>query len=275
MARYHGVLDIWRDNTYYRAVRVDGTTPALFRASQPAPDAPLTVETLAGPDATPTAVRILCADVNLAPFYAVARADERLWAVVGPLYGVHHLQAETVFEALCLVVIEQQISLAAALRAQRALAEWSGLFVEHHGDRYPLFPTPEQLAAADPADLHAVLKITHRRVGVLQHVASQIVSNNLNLEALRSHPAADTYKTLMAIKGVGHWTAAWTLIRGLSQYNYAAHNDVALRDAVAYYFFDSDERISADAVAKVFTDYGNHAGLAAFYTLMAWAVAHY
>jgi DNA-3-methyladenine glycosylase II len=274
MARYHGVLDHWRDNAYYRAVRVGGG-PALFRATQPNIDAPLTLETLTGPDTTAIASRMLCVDVDFAPFYAIARADNRLWPVVAPLYGAHHLQAETVFEALCLVIIEQQISLAAALRAQRALADWGGLSVTHNGEHYPLFPTPDQLAAADPTDLHAVLKITHRRVAVIQHVAVQVTSGALDLESLRTASDADAYAALMAIKGVGHWTAAWTLIRGLSRYRYAAHNDVALRDAVAHYFYDSEERVPAETVAETFAAYDEHAGLAAFYTLLAWAVAHY
>lgn len=274
MARYHGVLDVWEGNAYTRAVRVAGT-PALFRATQPVPAGPLSVQTLAGPDTTAIAARILCRDVDFAPFYALARADERLWRVVGPLAGVHHLQAETVFEALCLVIIEQQISLAAALRAQRALADWGGLGIDYDGGRYPLFPTPDQLAAADPATLHAVLKITHRRVAVLQTVAAAVASGALDLEGLRGLPDADAYAALVALSGVGHWTAAWTLIRGLSRYRYAAHNDVALRDAVAHYFYDSAERVSADAVAATFAAYGEHAGLAAFYTLLAWAVAHY
>jgi 3-methyladenine DNA glycosylase/8-oxoguanine DNA glycosylase len=278
MARYHGVLDLYHPAGYYlRALASDGV-PALFRADQPAPDAPLTLTFLAGnptPATQQTAARILATHDDFTAFYALARTDDRLWRIVRPLYGLHHLQSETVFEALVLVIIEQQISLTAALRAQRALVSWGGRGVAYQTDHYPIFPSPAQIATTDPATLHTQLKITRRRVAVIHAVAQAIIGGQLDLEGLRKAPVADAYARLMAIKGVGHWTAAWTLIRGMGHYPYAAHNDVALRDAVAHYFYDTDQRVSAATVANVFSAYGPHAGLAAFYTLMRWAVERY
>ncbi|MEO0564858.1 MAG: hypothetical protein AAF125_22315, partial [Chloroflexota bacterium] len=252
--------------------------PVLMRVTQAVVDAPVVHTFVVGEasaDAERVAARVLGADDDFSPFYTVARADDRLWSVVEPLYGLHHFGAETVFEALSQVIIEQQISLAAALKAQRALAEWGGGRVEYDGHTHYTFPHPERIAEADPMVLHSILKITHRRVETMQRVARDVVCGALDLEALREVDAPTAYKALMAIKGVGHWTAAWTLIRGLGRYDYAAHNDVALRDAVAHYFYDTDERVSADTVAQLFAGYAPYSGLAAFYTLMAWAVARY
>jgi DNA-3-methyladenine glycosylase II len=194
---------------------------------------------------------------------------------VEPLYGVRHFQSESVFEALMTVIIEQQISLRAALRAQRALAEWGGGRIQHGGNTYYTFPTPQQVASATHDDLHAILKITHRRVDVMQQIARGVVSGQLDLEGMRGQPVITVYEQLTAIKWVGHWTAAWTLIRGLNNYDYVGHNDVALRSAAAWYFYDTDDRVSADEVTDTFAAYAPYSGIAAFYTLMCWAVDRY
>jgi 3-methyladenine DNA glycosylase/8-oxoguanine DNA glycosylase len=277
MARYHGVLETHRADGYYRAVAPAGDA-SLFRATQDRPDAPVIVEIIAGPD-TPAvharAAHVLGVSDDFSGFYAMAEGDERLWPVVESLYGLHHFASETVFEALAQVLIEQQISLSAALKAQRTLAEWGGRFIDHEGERYYRFPHVQQIAEANAETLFSLLKITRRRVAYLQAIARDIAAGRLDLEALRGVPAEEAYASLTALKGIGHWTAAWTLIRGLGVYAYAGHNDVALRDAVAHYFFDSDERVSAATVDAVFAEYAPYSGLAAFYTLMAWAVAHY
>lgn len=278
MSRYHGVLDTVYEGRYLRAVRTPGG-PALFAITQ-ADAHTLTLTHLAGPPAELAAVRpvlrhICAADSDLSRFYAVARADARLWRVVEPLRGLRHLHSETVFEALMLVIIEQQISLAAALRAQAALVTWNGEAVIHDGQVHAIFPTPGHIADADPLELHGLLKITHQRIARMQQIARNVVSGALDLEGVRGLPAGAAYAQLMAIKGVGHWTAAWTLIRGAGVYAYAGHNDVALRDAVGSYFLGTDTRAPVDVTAETFAQYGPDAGLAAFYTLMAWAVAHY
>ncbi len=279
--RYHGVLDIYDGTHYLRAVRLNNQT-ALIRAAQTGtPEhAQLDIDLLAGeshddPMLLAHVRCILAVDYPVAPFYAFAQEHPRLLHVLEPLVGLRHFQAETLFEAVMMVVIEQQISLKGALRAQRALAEWGGAHIQHAGTDYYTFPSAAHIATADHDTLHGILKITHRRVDLMQRIASAVVGGELPLEALRDAPCADAYERLMAIKGVGHWTAAWSLIRGAGCYDYVGHNDVALRDAVAYYYFDSEERVPAAQVAATFAAFAPYSGIAAFYTLMRWAVDRY
>jgi len=281
LSQYHGVLDVYRDGAYYRALRVNGRTVLVRVTQHGPPDVPnLHIERLCGetvPHNTLLAHTrgVLAAHVDVVPFFAFAQRKPRLWSVVEPLYGVRHFQSETVFEALMIVIIEQQISLYAALRAQRAIAEWGGESVAYEGVRYYTFPLPGVIADANATELHSILKITHRRVAVMQQVAQQIVNSELDLEGLRGGDEAEAYRRLIAIKGIGHWTAVWTLLRSMSHYERVAHNDVALRSAVAYYFHDSENRISADAVVETLNDYTPYAGEAAFYSLLRWAMDRY
>lgn len=171
-------------------------------------------------------------------------------------------------------IIEQQIAWVAAQRAQRWLVEWGGHHAVYNGRTHYAFPTPKQIAAAEIEDL-TPLKITFRRMGVMIGVARQIVSGNLQLENLRDLPAEVGYKHLVDLKGIGHWTAAWTLQRAQGPHNYIGHNDVALQAAVNHYFYGSVGRIPGEQVIHTFERYGEFAGLAAHYTILRWVLDRY
>lgn len=281
LARYHCVLDIDHEDGYTRALQpVSGVPPVLIRATQPAPSAPITLTQLTpspadGDRLWQQAAHVLALDQDFSAFYQQAATHPKLAPVVAPLIGLTHFRSETVFEALMIVIIEQQISLYAALRAHRALAVWGDQSVVHDGDTYYTFPTPAQIAHADPLELHAVLKITHRRIAIMQGIARELLDGSLPLENLCGQSAPAAYGQLVAIKGIGHWTAAWTLIRACGKYDSIASNDVALRAAVAHYIYDQAGKVSADAVDDAFAPFASYAGLAAYYTLMRWAQAHY
>jgi len=186
------------------------------------------------------------------------------------LYGLHSLQADSLFEALALTIIEQQIALRMAQTAERWLLVWGGESITYEGEVYYAFPHPEQIAAAAVADL-TPLKITFMRMQRLIDLARVAES----LEALRDQPAEIAYAGLIGFKGVGHWTVAWTLVRAQGQYPYVGVSDVALRAAVNAYYFGLPGRADVPLVDQTFAQYGEFAGIAAYYTLARWAFARY
>ncbi len=211
---------------------------------------------------------------DLKPFYAYARTIPALWATVEPLYGLHTLQADSVFEGLALTIIEQQIALRMAQTAERWLLAWADELISYDGTVYYAFPRPAQIAAATLADL-TPLKITFARMQRLIDVAQAIVAGDLDLEALRDQPVEQVYAALVALKGVGHWTAAWTITRALGVYGYVGAADVALRAAVNHYYYGVTGRADRALVDQTFAAHGSFDGIAAFYTLMRWAGDRY
>ncbi len=211
---------------------------------------------------------------DLTPFYAYARTVPALWATVEPLYGLHTLQADSVFEGLALTIIEQQIALRMAQTAERWLLAWADESITYEGATYYAFPRPAQIAAATVADL-TPLKITFARMQRLIDVARAITAGELDLEALRDQPVESVYEALMALKGVGHWTAAWTITRALGVYGYVGAADVALRAAVNHYYYGATGRAERALVDQTFAAHGSFDGTAAFYTLMRWATERY
>lgn len=279
VAHYSSLLGHWHAGGFRRAFRAgDGLALVELRDTGTA-DAPAVeaVVLAAVGNVEPAALRekvsaMLNVNLDLAAFTAFARQDAKLWPVVAPIEGLGLFATESVFEALVLTIIEQQISLTAAQRAERWLIGWGGEGVAYDGTWYPVFPSAEKIAAATVEDLTPT-KITFRRMQLIIDMARLDMADSF--DRLRALPLDDAYRALMALRGIGHWTAAWTLARSMGHVLYVGSADVALRAAVNAYYFGQAGRCERDTTDSFFAGYGEYAGLASFYTLMRWALEKY
>lgn len=207
---------------------------------------------------------------SLAPFYRFAQQHPALAETCALLHGLRLLRFTSVFEALLVTMIEQQIALRAAQRAERWLAATYGSRLIVDGAAFDVLPTPERLAALTLEQLRP-LRITFVRMRRLLEIARMQAEGVLDLEALVHLPPAQMYAALRALNGVGHWTAAWTMIRAAGHFVYFGRADVALRAAVNHYLHGQRGRMDAAAMDALFAGYGDFAGLAAFVFILRWA----
>lgn len=277
----HPSVEIVRDGAYWRALSVGNGIALLKVTDQGSPNAPaLAVHMMAQTGVIDrqqvihSLRHILHVEAERRDFIRVAQQREPLWEVVKPLVGMPEWRTATAFEALVKTIIEQQIAWVVALRAQKWLTEWAGERIDHNGSSFYAFPAPERIAAASINDLKP-LKITFKRMALLIDVAGQVASGSLNLESLNSLPPDEAYKRLLAIKGIGHWTAVVTLERAFGHKNWVAYNDVVLQAATNRYFHGGVGRLSPDQVVSTFAPYGAFAGLAAHYTMLRWVLDVY
>jgi len=218
--------------------------------------------------------QVLGLELDLSAFYAFAQADNRLWNIIQPLYGMPVFRTETVFEALVTLIIEQHIAWVNAVKSQMVLLQWNNDCIRFGDTIVYAFPTPHQLAVAEAESLKP-LKITNKRIDFIIRIAQDNIAGVLNLEEIRNMPIEDAYQTLMAIKGVGHWTASNVLSRALGRFPFVTQNDVALQAAVNHYFYSDVGKKSAGQVSDTFAPYGEFAGLAADFTLLRWVLDRY
>ena len=218
--------------------------------------------------------RILGLDRDLSAFNAIARRDARLWRHIEPSLGLPLFCAETVFEALITLIIEQHISWTSALRSQRRLMRILDRGVKAGRHEIHDFPTPRQLAALEAQQLKP-LKITNGRINLILSIARDARDGVLDLEGLRHLEPSEAYSRLMSIKGVGHWTAANVLGRAFGEYPYVSHNDVALQSAVNHYFYQGAGDKSAQQVVETLEAYGEYAGLLGHFILIRWVLDKY
>ncbi len=277
----HPILNVVHDGAFWRVVNSNDGLVLLRvtgsgRVDMPHLDVAVATSSVAVDDAELIAAieHVLPIQHDWGAFYSRAVDDVGLWGVVESLVGLPELRTASMFEALMQTIIEQQISWVTAQKAQRWLVEWAGNKLDYVGRVHYAFPTAIQIAAATVDDLKP-LKITFKRIALMIDLASQIASGQLDLEGLREVSPSEAYKQLLAIKGIGHWTAAVTLERAFGYTDWVAYNDVVLQAATNRYLLGGSGRIPPELVAQTFAQYGDQAGLAARYTMFRWVFEQY
>jgi len=171
---------------------------------------------------------ILGTDQNLAPFCRMAMDDSAVGSLVRSLRGLHVPHTASVYEALVLAILGQQISSHVARIVRTLLIQTYGPSVEVSGVTYYAFPPPEAIVAAGMEGLRAI-KFSTRKAEYIVDIAARVISEELDLEGLQHQPDEEVVRTLVGIRGVGLWTAQWLLIRALGRTDGFPHGDLALQ----------------------------------------------
>jgi AraC family transcriptional regulator, regulatory protein of adaptative response / DNA-3-methyladenine glycosylase II len=124
-------------------------------------------------------------------------------------------------------VLGQQVSVAAARRLGARLVTAYGKPLERtDGTLTHCFPTAETLAAADPA----ALPMPRARAAALTGLAAALASGDLSLDPGAERDRAEAQ--LLALPGIGPWTAAYIRMRALSDPDAFLPSDVGVLEAL-------------------------------------------
>ncbi|WP_432533805.1 DNA-3-methyladenine glycosylase family protein [Kineococcus arenarius] len=157
------------------------------------------------------------------------RADARLAPVVAAHPGLRVPRSVSGAETALLTVLGQQVSLASARTfAGRLVAAFAGPAV----GGLTAFPDPAVLAAAGPEALRAATGLTGARSRTL-HALAQLLAGELDLDAAReAGGGAAARARLLAVPGIGPWTADLVALRVLDDDDAFLPGDLVLRRAV-------------------------------------------
>ncbi|HJQ46156.1 MAG TPA: AlkA N-terminal domain-containing protein [Amycolatopsis sp.] len=169
-------------------------------------------------DADPEAVtRVLSRDALLAPAVAATPGIRVPGAVDGP-------------ELLIRAMLGQHVSVAAARTAAGRLAAALGepvSWAAAEGDTQRLFPTPQAVAERG----HEVLRGPQRRIDAICGAARALAAAEVDLHVGRD---ADQLRAeLVALPGVGPWTADYVLMRVLGAPDVLLADDLVVRKGAA------------------------------------------
>jgi AraC family transcriptional regulator of adaptative response / DNA-3-methyladenine glycosylase II len=172
--------------------------------------------------------RLFDLDADPAPIRAQLRRDPALAARLRGSPGVRVPGAFCGFELAVRAVLGQQISVAGArtLAGRIALAYGSALAVPD-GAIERLFPDAQRLAAADLSGLG----LTRARVAALGRLAQAVASGQLDLEG--GMAPEEVRRRLLALPGIGPWTAEYVALRALGEPDAFPASDLGLRRALA------------------------------------------
>lgn len=164
------------------------------------------------------------ADAPVSEVAAVLGADEHLAADVTSSPGLRIPGATDADEAAIQALVSQQVSMAAAARCSAKLTEAYGERVAVAGDAVgSVFPTMDALAAADPQ----TLPMPRARGRALVGLAAALASGTVVLD--RRIPWAEVRASLIALPGIGPWTADVVGLRAMGQPDVLLATDLAVR----------------------------------------------
>ena len=177
------------------------------------------------------------------------------------------------FEVLISSICAQQVNLRWANTTMSRLIRRYGTEVEMDGVRWWRFPGADKLAVADPADIRA-MQFTTRKSGYIVGVAAAMVADELT--GLEEDGNETVIRRLVALRGVGRWTAEWFLARCLARPDVVPAGDLGVRKVVSHYVIGAEkgEVLPEPDVRAAVESWGDGGNWAIHLLLERWAEEH-
>ncbi|MFL5856955.1 MAG: DNA-3-methyladenine glycosylase family protein [Solirubrobacteraceae bacterium] len=126
------------------------------------------------------------------------------------------------YGALVRSIVGQQLS----TKAARSIY---GRLTDRFGGRPP---TPEEVLGDDPEELRAAAGLSRAKVSFLRSLAEHVRSGDLDLDSMDTLSDEDVVAALIAVKGLGQWSADMFLMFHLERPDVLAVGDLGIRRAV-------------------------------------------
>ena len=141
---------------------------------------------------------------------------------IGVRGGRRGIDPDDHYGALVRAIIGQQLSAKVAYVMNERL-------LERFGGRPP---TPAEVLAEDPEELRAAIGLSRMKVQFLRSLAEHVTDGSLQLEKMDELSDEDVIAELVAVKGIGEWTAHMFLIFHLQRPDVLAVGDLGIRSAI-------------------------------------------
>lgn len=183
------------------------------------------------------------------------KADPKLGAIIkriGPC-GLHSVAPRDPFEALTMSIASQQLSTKAA-----------GTIFRRFCDLFPSCrPTPARVMTLTEDEIRAA-GFSRPKVGFIKDLASHVLDGRLDLKGLKKHPDEEVMRQLIAVKGIGRWTAEIYLMFRLGRPDILPADDLGLMNA-AHRIYKLRARPTPDKLRRLGEAWRPHRSVAAWY----------
>jgi DNA-3-methyladenine glycosylase II len=133
----------------------------------------------------------------------------------------NHLPSDS-YATLVRAIAGQQLSNAAAASIYNKL-------LDRYGGRAP---TPAEILAEDPEELRVAAGLSHAKVRYLRSLAEHVLDGSLDLDHLDELSDDEVTAELVAVKGLGLWSAHMFLIIHLRRPDVLPVGDLGIRKAI-------------------------------------------
>lgn len=233
-------VDRWDGATYRRVIYIQDECVEVSVCQRGYPDIPrLAVNVRGGrkaarakPKIVAVLTHMLGLQLNLTPFYRMAERDPKLRGLAERYRGLKPVRFPTIFEALANAFACQQFTMAAGIQLLNRLAQLGSVTMETSDGQMFGFP--------QPADLLRLSSRTFRRLGfsrqktrAFHDLSRGILVRRFDLQTLTNCSNEEAMKFLLALRGVGRWTAEYALLRGSGRLDVFPGDDVGAQNGLA------------------------------------------
>ena len=181
-----------------------------------------------------TVLHLLGLRQPLADFRRHTRGHPVLGPIVQAMPGVRIIQTPSLWEALSWAIMGQQINLAFAYRLRNRLIHLANGHAQPAPRPLP-FPAPAQVLALHPQRLREA-QFSRQKIDYLHELARQFDLAGLDALTPETVDAERSAAALQAIRGLGPWSVAYGLMRGLGCLDALPVGDAGLRQALRLRF---------------------------------------
>lgn len=194
------------------------------------------------------------------PDYSAARrhlmkCDPKLRDVIKRIGAceLHGAAPKDPFVTLCVSIASQQLS-------TKAAATIFGRFADLFPNRKP---TPERVMTLRGERIRAT-GFSRAKVEFIKDLAAHVLDGRLDLTRLKKHPDEEVMRQLVAVKGIGRWTAEIFLMFRLGRLDVLPADDLGLMNAV-HRVYGLRERPDAKTLRQMGEAWRPYRSVAAWY----------
>jgi DNA-3-methyladenine glycosylase II len=268
-------VDTFTDGRYRRALHLDERLHLInveSRGSLARPELRVTLER--GGKATAAELRwaersvrrIFSTDHDLKKFRAQVAGDPLMGKLEAAHRGLHIARWPTLFEALTVSILSQQISTLVAMTLKRRLVERFGERLTVKGETFFAFPRAQIMTNASVEELRA-LGLSGSKVVSIIELARHVANGALDEAEMEREGNEALIERLTRLRGVGRWTAEWALMLHFGRRDVFPAGDLALRGFIVKYYNDGREMSEREIRALAKARWNEWASYAAVYFL--------
>ena len=259
--------EAYADGILYRAAWIAGVPVVIQARNAAETELEFTVTTMAGaplPDegeVEQALCRKFSLDLDLPAFYRFVAAIPEISHLPDQQLGLRPILKDSLLEALCLAIVDQQVNVPFAAKLKHRLLETYGQRYHLNGQTLWLFPAPDTLARLDPHALHP-LQFSCSKSSYIIGLA-QTFMNDPAWELL-SGTDEEIVSRLCTLRGVGRWTAEYASMVGLGLVDTLPAADIGLMRMVQH-VYQLPDRPGEQQVREIARDWSPWRGLVTFY----------
>lgn len=206
--------------------------------------------------------QMLGLQIDLKWFYAATKMDRDLQPLESRFRGVKPPRFPTIFETLTNAICNQQLSLESGLSLLNRFIEAFGKSFKEKKKVNYAFPTPSRIKKCTRKELMALGFSKHKTDTLLLLSRNETLFRDL--EPLSNEEIVDL---LCRFKGIGRWSAEYTLLRGLGRIQIIPGDDVGIHESLKH-LLKLRKKPDYSRIKKIEKKWYPYAGLIYFHLLL-------